>query len=419
MREVLFDVTRLFVRGSRFSPTGIDRVVMAYARWLLGREDVALRPVLTVGGRLLGVHRATLARLIEGSEVFARSAASRAEGDASWAAIVAALSVGPREAPPLRAKSLARQIPARLRWQLGLAARSATQLRPAPIPAGAVYLNVSHTGLDQPRVLGRIANRGASPVVMVHDLIPIYFPEYCAPGAEARHARRMSEIITHARLVITNSATTAEELRDYTGKLGAPTPEIAVIPLGIEKAFSAPPVAPASAPYFVCVGTIEARKNLAFLLALWRRLAERMGEATPRLVMVGRRGWENESVIDHLQRSDAVIRLVHEVSDLQDCQLARLVAGAAALLSPSFAEGFDLPVIEALSLRTPVIASDIPVHRELAAGVTLIDPFDGAAWLTALEAAAQRAGRGPTFSAPSWEEHFATVADRFQRLALA
>ena len=166
----------------------------------------------------------------------------------------------------------------------------------------------------------------------------------------------------------------------------------------------------------MCVGTIEPRKNLGLLLSLWRRLEARLGPETPPLVLVGRRGWENEAVVDQLERSPAVLKHVHEVSNLGDAQVARLIGGAAALLSPSFAEGYNLPVIEALSLATPVIASDIAVHRELAAGAQLIDPLDGPAWLEALLAAAARRPPAPEFAAPTWEAHFDTVA-RALRLA--
>jgi glycosyltransferase involved in cell wall biosynthesis len=132
-----------------------------------------------------------------------------------------------------------------------------------------------------------------------------------------------------------------------------------------------------------------------------------MGADAPRLVLVGRRGWENEAVIDHLQRSKAVIQLVHEVSDLSDRELSRLVGGAAALLSPSLAEGFDLPVVEALALRTPVIASNIAVHRELAgSAATLLDSLDGPAWTDAIERATHVRDKGPIYDAPTWDAHF-------------
>jgi glycosyltransferase involved in cell wall biosynthesis len=420
MTRVLFDIGRIFIRGSRFSPTGIDRVVVAYARWLLDQPDIQLQPVLTLGGRLLGVPRRMLQRTIRQNEAFGRLRNDSEAPGATWDALQHALSSITDRATPLRARSAAHQIPRRAKWHLNIARRALLNLRPVRASQGDVYLNVSHTGLDQPRVLARLAERGVAPVVMVHDLIPINFPEYCAPGAEARHQRRMAEIIAHARLVITNSATTAAELADYAAALGRAAPATEVAPLGIETAFfdHTPGWAPAR-PYFVCVGTLEARKNLAFLLAAWRRLAQRLGAETPRLVLVGRRGWENEAVIDHLQRSEAVLRLVHEVSDLSDRELARLVGGAAALLSPSLAEGFDLPVVEALALRTPVIASDIPAHRELAGeAATLIDPLDGPAWIAAIERAAiGNRGRGPPHPAPTWSAHFDQLGGVLRGLA--
>ncbi len=260
-------------------------------------------------------------------------------------------------------------------------------------------------------MLARISAAGARPVVMVHDLIPITHPEFCSPKAEARHERRMRQIIDHADHVITNSRTTAAEFAAYIDRRGDRRPPVTVIPLGLHAEFlvaQARLVAPR--PYFICVGTIEARKNLAFLLSVWRRLEERLGARTPSLVVVGRRGWENEAVIDHLDRSKAVIRLVHEVCDLRDQDLARLLAGAAALLSPSFAEGFDLPVLEALAVRTPVIASRIPVHEEFAPSATLIDPLDGPAWMAAIEAAAADPAQGPQVESPTWEAHFRALA---------
>jgi glycosyltransferase involved in cell wall biosynthesis len=412
MTRVLFDMSRIFIRGSRFSPTGIDRVVVAYARWLLDRPDIELQPVLTFGGRLYGVPRRMLERTIRKNEAFARQRNEAAGPSDAWQALQAALASASDPEAPLRPRPVSHQLPERARWHLDIAGRAIANLRPVRTESGSIYINVSHTGLDQPQVLGRLAAQGVAPVVMVHDLIPINFPEYCAPKAEGRHLRRMREVIEHARLVITNSQTTADELADYAARLGLAMPPVRVIPLGIEQDFfgKADDWTPAR-PYFVCVGTIEARKNVAFLLALWRRLAERGGRDAPRLVLVGRRGWENESVIDHLQRSQAVIRLVHEVSDISDCELATLVRGASALLSPSVAEGYDLPVIEALTLKTPVIASDIPVHRELAAGAaTLIDPLDGGAWIAAIEAALRLNSRGPGYDAPTWPSHFAQVA---------
>jgi glycosyltransferase involved in cell wall biosynthesis len=291
----------------------------------------------------------------------------------------------------------------------------AANWRPKGRLAGATYLNVSHFGLEQPRLLERLAASGIQSVAMVHDLIPIAHPEYCSPSASGWHLARISAVLDHAALVIANSRSTGEEFSDFAQRAGRRTPPICVAPLGLEPSFHvAPEHGLGERPYFVCVGTIEPRKNVTLLLTLWRRLAERMGDATPPLVLAGQRGWETEAIVDHLERSPPVRRFVHEINGLGDADLAKLIAGATALLSPSFMEGFNLPIAEALSMGVPVIASDIPVHRELAPGARLIDPLNGVAWLEAIEAAAvqhsQREIRAALRAPFGWPEHFAIVA---------
>ena len=75
------------------------------------------------------------------------------------------------------------------------------------------------------------------------------------------------------------------------------------------------------------------------------------------------------------------------MSGLSSPALARLMAGARALLMPSHIEGFGLPIAEAQAMGLQVIASDIPAHREIRAeGTILIDPLDGKEWLIKIAA---------------------------------
>ena len=95
-----------------------------------------------------------------------------------------------------------------------------------------------------------------------------------------------------------------------------------------------------------------------------------------------------------------------------------MLKGARALLLPSFAEGYGLPLAEALTQGTPVLCSDIPVFREIGGGVPdYLDPADGAAWRAAVldyaepqspsrQAQLQRLGG---WSQPTWERHFTLV----------
>lgn len=406
MAIVLFDATRLAFRGWRAAPTGIDRVALAYGRWLLAHPDVELVPVWCHEGRL---HRMDW-RLFEQSMAPRRQSERKDEG--SWPELLSALARADDDRPALRAKPRRESALPAVGWYAQAVARTlatAPSIRP---PAADFYVNVNHYGVGQAGLLERVRARGVMPVVMIHDLIPIAFPEFCSPLGRTRHEQRMSAVLEHAAIVIGNSASTAADVVAFAAERGMAPPSLCVAPLGIETAFLTPRIKTLShRPYFICVGTIEPRKNLAFLLTVWRRLAERMGEATPRLVIVGRRGWECESVVDQLERSPPILQFVHEVSDLHDDQLAELMCGAAALLAPSFIEGFDLPAIEALALGTPVIASDIPAHRELAKDAQMIDPLDGLTWLSAIEAAATtRAPRSPLIP-PTWVRHFEIVAE--------
>jgi glycosyltransferase involved in cell wall biosynthesis len=117
---------------------------------------------------------------------------------------------------------------------------------------------------------------------------------------------------------------------------------------------------------------------------------------------------------------DRAVDLKEHVLELPDCndvELAGLIAGARALLMSSFAEGFGMPVAEALQLGTPVIASDLPVFREFAGTIpTYVDPIDGAGWKSAivnftgdsLERERQlQEMRG--FRVPDWNSHFDQV----------
>ncbi len=181
------------------------------------------------------------------------------------------------------------------------------------------------------------------------------------------------------------------------------------------EADAAPPL---ESPYFVCVGTIEPRKNHLLLLNLWRQLAADHGSLAPRLVLIGQRGWETGSAIDMLDRCPALRGLVIERNHLADSEMTRLLAGARALLLPSFAEGFGFPMIEALGRGVPVLCSDLAALRENGGAVPeYLDPLDARAWREAiLEYQADQSPRRQAqlrrlsgWTATGWADHFAAV----------
>jgi glycosyltransferase involved in cell wall biosynthesis len=111
----------------------------------------------------------------------------------------------------------------------------------------------------------------------------------------------------------------------------------------------------------------------------------RGGPNSPKLVLVGSRSRTTGAVVDMLEKCQIIKNHVVEIGGLSSSELCQVLAGARALLMPSFAEGFGLPIIEALALGTPVIASDLATHREAGGSyATYLSPLDGPGWLAAI-----------------------------------
>jgi hypothetical protein len=154
------------------------------------------------------------------------------------------------------------------------------------------------------------------------------------------------------------------------------------------------------------------------LLNLWRRLADELGDAVPRLVLIGQRGWETENAIDMLERCPSLRGVVLERNSLPDGEAALLLKGAQALLLPSFAEGFGFPLVEALALGVPVLCSDLAALRENGGIVPeYFDPLDGLGWRAAVidyavPASPRRQAqlsRLTGWRPANWDDHFAAV----------
>lgn len=290
---------------------------------------------------------------------------------------------------------------------------------------GQIYLNVGHTGLDDESLIAWIARHGLRAVHLIHDLIPIEAPEFCRPGEDERHMRRMAHALVSASGIIGNSQATLDSLCHFAGRHGLPRPAMVAAWLaGDTLPFDAPALQE-KRPFFVVLGTIEGRKNHLLLLQLWKRLVERMGDDTPRLMLIGQRGWEAESTFAMLDRCPTLRDAVIERGRCDDDELAGLLKGARALLMPSFTEGFGMPVVEALRLGTPVIASDLSVFREIAGTIpTFIAAHDGVAWERAIldfcGASPERVRQVSAMSgyrAPSWSSHFATIEKWLENLS--
>ncbi len=213
-------------------------------------------------------------------------------------------------------------------------------------------------------------------VATCYDLVPLH-----DPGPRPRHTALVRANLRRLRTVAHVVAISRATADDAIATLGVPPARITVVPLGI------PPEAEPSgntpgAPYVLYANSFEPHKNPG--LAIDALAATRSGVD---LVMVG----VSDPGLTRALRERAVARGVADRVSfpgyVDDGRLAALRRNAAAVLVTSRREGFGLPVLEAMRSGTPVIASDIPALREVAAdAATILSPDVPAAWAAAIDA---------------------------------
>lgn len=392
--HVILDLSRLLWRAERFAPTGIDRVELAYARHLIAAMPDRLSFSGWWGRMSLLPNRETM-QMIAGLDQIWSGATVDPEAHA-------------------RVRRLTRQLRRHAFWRGERPLHAHARGLPEPV----TYLLVSHYRLHRPGPLVRLKQHAHMRFVfLIHDLIPIHLPEHVPPGHDARHRQRMGTVLRLADHVIANSSGTKAALNRIMLSSGVRVP-VTVAPLGLdlrEPVCDAPSAG--ARPYFVCLSTIEPRKNHKLLLRIWRRLAA-LGDGAPRLVILGRRGWRGAEILGEIRQTPALRALVEVHENLPDRSVAAYLRGARALLNPSFAEGFGLPVAEALSLGVPVICSDLEELREVGgAAPEFLDPCDDAIWYQTIRdyaapdsvPRARQLARIASWQPTSWDGHFEAV----------
>lgn len=226
---------------------------------------------------------------------------------------------------------------------------------------------------------------------VVYDLSNKRLPQH-HPIERIRWMSKLDRYISQAPLVHTISEFSADEIVDV---YGVPREKIVVVSPGVDEVFLKAAEARGtllkyglqSNNFFLSIGTLEPRKNIATLVRAYANAPLVLQQKFP-LVLVGMKGWA-ESIPPEGQRllQSGALRILGYVSDEE---LRDLYASACAMFYPSIYEGFGMPIAEAAAVGARVIASDIPPHHEASGGrATFVAALDIDGWRAALCNASQ------------------------------
>lgn len=218
-------------------------------------------------------------------------------------------------------------------------------------------------------------------VVSIHDASFLRFPETLEPKNLAYLRSQIPKTLQRAERILTISETIAAELREafslpaerVVATLLGPPPLTASPDAQVRKTFEL------ERPFLLHVGTLEPRKNHAFLFQLMDALADQDLD----LVLCGMEGWHVEPILAAMAacKSRARIRQLRYVTD---AQLAGLYQQAEALVFPSLYEGFGLPPVEAMQWGCPVMCSDGGSLPEVVGAGGCVLPLSLEAWREAV-----------------------------------
>jgi glycosyltransferase involved in cell wall biosynthesis len=210
---------------------------------------------------------------------------------------------------------------------------------------------------------------------MVHDLVPLRFPEWVTPRTRSMHGYKYART-AECDLVFVNSSYTG---RDVEELLHVSADRIRVAPPGVSRDYGAEGErADLGRPYVLSLATLEPRKNLGALVEAWRPLRSELA-----LAVAGAAGWGDET----LPRDEGLL----ELGFVDEREVPRLMRGAAVFVYPSLFEGFGMPVVEAMACGVPVVASAHPSLDEAAGNAAVrIDPAEPDAIAAGIREALER-----------------------------
>lgn len=243
--------------------------------------------------------------------------------------------------------------------------------RSAIIQKGDVVIfgEITTAGSVLPRI-DYIKEKGGYIVALVHDMFMFTHAQYFTARDVSLLQSYMRMLLKKADAVVAISQYTKHAVEDFLKKEGLPIPPMAVSYNGVDPLHERGHIRSemfqiehSNMPIVLVVGTLEPRKNHACVIDAFDRMLSE-GERV-QLVFVGGKGWIHDDVLRRIHNHPMYGTSFFVFHNAGDAELAYLYRSASVLIAASFAEGFDLPPVEARTYGCPVVASDIPIHQEI------------------------------------------------------
>jgi glycosyltransferase involved in cell wall biosynthesis len=374
-------------------PTGIPRVVLQYIecgyRWA-ETSGIEVIPVVTTPSGLFPVRplpgngKPDYLKKFDDKLIEAGSASSLLEMSAHYlqSALVEANALPIAKQTSEAIRNLYRQFV------------EDSNLQPLHIDKGDVLFCPAYWHDVDPNAFASVQRRGGKVVTLVHDILPVTFPNFYQSPWKHEFEANLIAAMRNSDALFAVSQYTATSIQELADRKGIGDVKVSVAYNGHSTLISSgtqdkidrglfTPVLRKADRYemirnlqpFLMVGSIEPKKGhipaIRALEALWDA-----GMSRP-LVIIGRKGWLEESVVHAIRNSRYYDKRLFWFEDCDDLDLYFAYRYSRGLIFASYAEGFGIPMIEALASGCPVIGYDTPINREvLSSNGLMFDNFE-------------------------------------------
>lgn len=244
---------------------------------------------------------------------------------------------------------------------------------------GATWVMPGHT-----EAVASVRCRGVKVVRMIYDLIPTIKPQWLEPAHTRAITAWVRSVLCESDCVLTISEFSRQEIERYCAECRFDVPPITVVRLGDVMGEASGDATPSplprfapTRPFFVCVSTLDVRKNHRLLYDAWTQLAARRGDACPDLVCIGTPHLYVADLLREIRQDRTVNRHIHVLHGIEDCELEWYYKNCQSTIYPSKYEGWGLPVAESLGHGRMCLASNATSIPEISSDLPeFFDPYD-------------------------------------------